>query len=337
MAGSQDFSGVSGWNIAKAPEKSTFSQTCSLLSQYLKEKGSFGDVSFGMTCSIDAKGKSEAYKSAATVDLLPKMGAVREEAEKKESILAPVLAQRAVPGAPPAIDDDRRPTVQRSGGAGESAQMTLFYAGRVLVFDNFPADKAKELMVLASKGCSPNVEPATSLHPNRGSSPSLGTPPGLPPKANSQSHGPPVTVPSNGNVGSISQPSMGNPQNIGPVSFSSMRIGSSPHSVAASSSLVHERVIPSRQTNLNEPPPPLEQRNHPDVASSSGTNPPEDNIHRPADGSDLPIARKVSLHRFLEKRKDRINSKAPYPVNQAAAAAKPEESKSWLGLAPKSD
>lgn len=45
--------------------------------------------------------------------------------------------------------------------------------------------------------------------------------------------------------------------------------------------------------------------------------------------SDLPIARKASLTRFLEKRKDRITARAPY----ASPATKPAESKSWLGLA----
>lgn len=45
--------------------------------------------------------------------------------------------------------------------------------------------------------------------------------------------------------------------------------------------------------------------------------------------SDLPIARKASLTRFLEKRKDRITARAPY----ASSETKPAESKSWLGLA----
>ncbi|XP_068659839.1 protein TIFY 10B-like isoform X2 [Aristolochia californica] len=342
MSGPEDFSGFSGRKMINAPEKSTFSQTCSLLSQYLKEKGSFGDVSFGMTCSKDDKGKSEPYLPSATMDLLPKMSAAREEPERNESASernqAPLLmfTQPAGVGASPSDKDDQRQCEGRPGGATESAQMTIFYAGRVLVFDNFPADKAGELELLARKGCSQNVEPATSLLPTRGSSKSMGPPPSVPTRTNSQSIGPPVSVQNKGHGGSISQPSLGNSQNLGPVSFPSMGVGSS-HNVGSSSSLVHERVTPSQQHNLNEPPPPFEQHN-PDVASSSGTNPLQDNIHRPADGSDLPIARKVSLHRFLAKRKDRINSKAPYPVNQAAAAqAKPEESNSWLGLATQSD
>ncbi|KAI3933918.1 hypothetical protein MKX01_028244 [Papaver californicum] len=57
--------------------------------------------------------------------------------------------------------------------------------------------------------------------------------------------------------------------------------------------------------------------------------------------SDLPISRNASLHRFLAKRKDRINSRAPYQVagsssskaDEAQANIKVEESKKiWLGL-----
>jgi jasmonate ZIM domain-containing protein len=36
----------------------------------------------------------------------------------------------------------------------EKAQMTIFYGGQVIVFNEFPADKAKEVMILASKGTS---------------------------------------------------------------------------------------------------------------------------------------------------------------------------------------
>lgn len=36
----------------------------------------------------------------------------------------------------------------------KAAPMTIFYAGQVIVFDDFPADKANELMSFASKGIS---------------------------------------------------------------------------------------------------------------------------------------------------------------------------------------
>lgn len=52
-----DFSG-SGRSSGQKP---SFSRTCSLLSRYLKEKGSFGDLSLGMTCNLDDKGMDDPF------------------------------------------------------------------------------------------------------------------------------------------------------------------------------------------------------------------------------------------------------------------------------------
>ncbi|KAL5205435.1 hypothetical protein ABZP36_033644 [Zizania latifolia] len=56
---------------------------------------------------------------------------------------------------------------------------------------------------------------------------------------------------------------------------------------------------------------------------------------RPAHNSisDLPIARRNSLHRFLEKRKGRIAENAPYQDNSSVASSKKANGdKSWLGF-----
>lgn len=44
----------------------------------------------------------------------------------------------------------------------ETAQMTIFYAGQVLVFNDLPSDKAEEVMALARKGSS-NVNGSVSV------------------------------------------------------------------------------------------------------------------------------------------------------------------------------
>ncbi|KAJ0759282.1 putative transcription factor TIFY family [Helianthus annuus] len=57
--------------------------------------------------------------------------------------------------------------------------------------------------------------------------------------------------------------------------------------------------------------------------------PDEPSKHTVVTGSDLPIARKASLARFLEKRKDRVTARSPYQVHDVS---KQEDSKEWLGL-----
>lgn len=119
---SSEFCAGGGQKFA-ACGKSMFSQTCNLLSQYLKENGKFGDLRLGMCGSIKdvPETRQEVFCQTArttTMNLLPLM-------EKSKDI----------------NDDSREP---------ETAQMTIFYGGQVLVFDDLTADKANEIMLLAT-------------------------------------------------------------------------------------------------------------------------------------------------------------------------------------------
>ncbi|KAI3694437.1 hypothetical protein L1987_77402 [Smallanthus sonchifolius] len=52
-------------------------------------------------------------------------------------------------------------------------------------------------------------------------------------------------------------------------------------------------------------------------------------------GSDLPIARKASIARFLEKRKERVTGRSPYEAKDVSK--QDEKNKAWLGLGAQSD
>ncbi|GAB4853677.1 hypothetical protein Ancab_017867 [Ancistrocladus abbreviatus] len=194
--------------------KSTFSQTCNLLSQYLKEKRSLGDLGLGIADNVVETKGTNNYDSfrQTTMNLFPQQAGFGSSSCQIKT-------------EPPV------------------AQMTIFYGGQVIVFNDFPAEKAKEIMELASRGSSRNLR--------------------------------------NGAAGNInSAKPVVDPANL----------------VPANPQIDQERAAPF--------------------------------------GSDLPIARKASLHRFLEKRKDRIIARAPYSTNKPeAAASNPIESGAWLGLA----
>ncbi|RDX86609.1 Protein TIFY 10b, partial [Mucuna pruriens] len=136
------------------------------------------------------------------------------------------------------------------------SQMTIFYGGQVIVFDDIQADKAKDIMSFAGTGVSQN-------------------------------------------------------QNNYAYTF--------PAAVSACSTRPFPflmNIIPTTANNSVQ--------EHPQAPSKPVI-------------CDLPLTRKASLHRFLEKRKDRIAARAPYHTsNPMAALNKQAESMSWLALTPKS-
>ncbi|KAJ8472276.1 hypothetical protein OPV22_026619 [Ensete ventricosum] len=222
-------------------DKSNFSQICRLWRQYLKEKGSLSGLGIDMA-PVPAGGRS---RITTTISL--SLGADLPGEEQIEN-----------KGSPISMDlFPQHSGFEESGKIldakqMEKGQLTIFYAGKVMVFDDFPAAKAKDLMQMASN---------ESIAAQK-------------------------------------------------ISFSAPRAAASPSkldSMLAAASGSQSMAAPS-----------------PDSPSKTSA-------------SDMPIARRNSLHRFLEKRKDRINTKAPYQVNGASpstneAEAKVESSQAWLNL-----
>ncbi|XP_038698774.1 protein TIFY 10A-like isoform X2 [Tripterygium wilfordii] len=223
----------------KPAEKSSFSHKCSLLSQYLKENGSFGDLSLGMTCNIEGNGKPEMLRRATTVlNLFPMSENPAEVSGQNNAKMVKPMVFPEAAGFHVFKEEELPKRADSCYAAGElqTAQMTMtiFYGGQVFVFNDFPADKAKEVMLLAGKG---------------------------------------------------------NGQSCKTFPFST------------ESDIVTK---PVEACSLSRP-----------IISV------------------LPIARKASLQRFLEKRKDRITARAPYQTsnNSKAGLSKlPVENNSWLGL-----
>jgi len=129
---------------AKSMERATsFAMACSLLSRYVREKGAAaGEVGLGIRVeAADAQRTSaDAQKGDArkeTMDLFPQNAGFCSDA--------------AGQGAPDAREKEKH-------------QLTIFYNGKVLVFDNFPAEKANDLMQMAGKGAS--VSQSSGLLPS---------------------------------------------------------------------------------------------------------------------------------------------------------------------------
>ncbi|KAK3146998.1 hypothetical protein QOZ80_3BG0276390 [Eleusine coracana subsp. coracana] len=116
---------------------SNFAMACSLLSRYVKQNGAAaGELGLGI------RAETETQKTPATMNLLPGAGAAAENEEARKETME-LFPQNAGFGSksPDAREQEKR-------------QLTIFYGGKVLVFNDFPAEKAKDLMQMARKGAS---------------------------------------------------------------------------------------------------------------------------------------------------------------------------------------
>ncbi|CAN7054550.1 unnamed protein product [Brassica rapa subsp. trilocularis] len=227
-----EFSGERKRLLEKKP---SFSQTCSRLSRYLKEKGSFGDLSLGMTCN--GGNVAVTRQQPTMMNLFP----VEDSSDvKQKNDVIPRQSSFSSSSSSGAKKEVEKITETKSVKveSQSSAPLTIFYGGQVMVFDDFPAEKAKQVIDLAHKGSAKSF-----------------------------------TAELNRNQSAYTQKEIASTTPV-PVS--------SPVKTAA--------------------PEPI-QTNKSSLAC------------------ELPIARRASLHRFLEKRKDRISSKAPYQIDGSTEAS----------------
>ncbi|KAE8715375.1 Jasmonate-zim-domain protein 6, putative isoform 2 [Hibiscus syriacus] len=247
-------SSCSGQKSGKAAERASF---VNLLSQLLKEKRNLGDISVG----LDSKG---------TMNFLPNMDKSSESL--KPNLVASTSNSNARPsgffpemgsfGAFSSKEDTNNKTDFRKPAKVEakSSHLTMFFGGQVVVYNDFPSDKFKEIMdILASSGCSTACS--------------------------------------------------------GVVADTGMeKVNSKIDKVESSNPEIPDLNVATTIGNSLPPPPPVPSAERREYV-----------------GSDLRIARRNSLHKFFEKRKDRAAARAPYQVNNLGGSPtppNPDESKS---------
>ncbi|KAG8388431.1 hypothetical protein BUALT_Bualt02G0125200 [Buddleja alternifolia] len=244
----------------KAVEKSNFVNTCNLLSQYMKHKGSLRDLNLEIGGEIESLETIVKPGSASTTMNMPRnKGKSAQPLTEQQPSMAPHSSINIVDDAP------YKPTSKET--ESKTAPMTIFYGGRVLIFEDYPARKVKELMALAKRGSS------------------------------KMSYG---------------------------ISSNSLQVKLNPGGGAASMSTAGEGLPPRTQPSSSTCAAAAEE--------SSARAKERDSPQPEANGSDLPIARRSSLHRFLGKRKDRAAARGPYQVQEQPTSSSKGEKELELKL-----
>ncbi|CAH2066929.1 unnamed protein product [Thlaspi arvense] len=152
-------------STGKAPEKSNFSRRCSLLSRYLKEKGSFGNIDIGLVrksdlelaAKTDLRGQQNVIKMAETSKTRPM------EYFQKLSV-----GEASTSSGGKARDANLSESASVVPEPGNS-QLTIFFGGKVVVYNEFPEDKAKEIMEAAKEANPVAVDPKNMNNSNKSS------------------------------------------------------------------------------------------------------------------------------------------------------------------------
>ncbi|KAL8043480.1 hypothetical protein ABFX02_09G122700 [Erythranthe guttata] len=231
-----------------APEKTNFAQTCNLVSRYIKEKGSLRDLNFeigGKVESLEDLVSVKPAASASTTNVLPNKGkSAQPSSEKHTSLRSSIIIVE---------DDSNEASTSReeTRKVAKNAQLTIFYSGKVLVFDDYSVDNIRELVSVAKKGSSKMSYGIFSTNTSQQKpNPPTSLREGLPPR----------------------------PQTVISSNTCAEKINCTTNGDVASSSRSDEQLPTQSDAN----------------------------------GSDLPIARRSSVHRFMEKRKERAVMRGPY-------------------------
>ncbi|KAF8695397.1 hypothetical protein HU200_037630 [Digitaria exilis] len=145
---------------ATARDKSSFAVTCSLLSQYLKEnKGGLqglGGLGMAPPPVPAGNGCAQQYRFAYYRVPVVVAGAFRPPTTMNLLSALDAPAAEQPNDAAKATTEEPKEHDQRTGENQredeQAQQLTIFYGGKVVVFDKFPSTKVKDLLQIVNTG-----------------------------------------------------------------------------------------------------------------------------------------------------------------------------------------
>ncbi|XP_039817398.1 protein TIFY 10c-like isoform X2 [Panicum virgatum] len=134
---------------APAREKSSFAVTCGLLSQYLKDKKGGGLQGLGGLGMAPPPPAAAAFRPPTTMNLLSALDAPAAEGPNDAAKATP---PEEAEGHDQKTAENPREAAAAAAGEDEPQQLTIFYGGKVVLFDKFPPAKVKDLLQIVDAG-----------------------------------------------------------------------------------------------------------------------------------------------------------------------------------------